>query len=86
VQTLLTFQVPASDTSARTLPGDALGLGSVRNSPSLNTDPLDQQQPAAEVQTSITVRHEDLRTVETRHLPPHPEVLSRSIPNPEFSH
>jgi hypothetical protein len=70
----------------RTLPGDALGLGSMRNSASLDTDTMDQQQPAAEGQTSIPGRHEDLRTVETRHLPPHPEVLSRSIPNPGFSH
>jgi hypothetical protein len=35
----------------------------VGHGPSLDADALDQQQPAVDVQTGITVGHEDLRTV-----------------------
>jgi hypothetical protein len=31
--------------------------------PPLTTDPIDQQQPAIEVETSVSVSHEDLRAV-----------------------
>ncbi len=45
------------------LTGHALGLGGVRDGPTLHTDAFDEQLPAAEVQPGITVSHEDLRTV-----------------------
>jgi hypothetical protein len=54
----------ALDPAVGALPRDALGLRGVRDRPALLTDTLDQQLPAPDVQTGITVGHEDLRTVD----------------------
>ena len=45
----------------------------------LLADPMDQQTPAMHGQTSVTVRHEDLRVVETA-IPTAPEVFASRQP------
>jgi hypothetical protein len=51
----------------------------MRDRHALITDPLHQQQPAVERQTSITVRHEDLRVVKTA-ISTAPEVFALGQP------
>jgi hypothetical protein len=49
----------------RALSGDTHRFRRMSDRPTLGADPLDQQQPAMHGQSSITVRHEDLRGVKT---------------------
>jgi hypothetical protein len=63
-QTYLALGVEPGNPAVRALPRNALSLRGMRDRPPLDTHPLDQQQPAAEGQTGITVRHEDLRMVD----------------------
>jgi hypothetical protein len=58
------------------LPRDPQLLGHVRDWTMLATDPFDQQHTTMQIQPSITVGREDLRTVETRH----PHRTRRSSP------
>jgi len=40
----------------------------MRDRATLTADPIDQQQSSMDIQPSVTVVHEDLRTVKTTHL------------------
>lgn len=64
LQTSRAFLTEAIDPAMRALAGDSLGLGGVSHSPALRTDSFDEQLPASHIQSGITVRHEDLRTVD----------------------
>nr|WP_260430897.1 hypothetical protein [Nocardioides sp. LS1] len=55
LQTSLALVAEAPDPAVRALPGDALGLRGVGDSPALFIDTFDQQLPAAHVQAGITV-------------------------------
>src|SRR5699024_1321031 len=59
----LAVLVKTFDPTMRALSGDPLRFGGMSNSPAISSDALDQQLPASEVQTGITVGHEDLRMV-----------------------
>ncbi|MFI6834065.1 hypothetical protein ACIBG5_43635, partial [Kribbella sp. NPDC050241] len=53
--------------------------------PPVTTDPLNQQQPTIQIQTSVTVGHEDLRTGEDGYLHRTPEVFPTSTTNPNVT-
>jgi hypothetical protein len=65
VQPSFAFSIEPSDPTMRALPGDPHGLGDMRHRHLQLPDPLHEQQPAVERQTSVTVTHEDLRVVKT---------------------
>src|SRR4051794_37091247 len=50
--------------------------------PTVTTDPLNQQQPTIQIQTRVTVGHEDLRTGEDGYLHRTPEVFPTSTHQP----
>ena len=83
VQTRCTLGVEPGDPAVRALTRDTLCLRGVSNRPPLPTDSLDQQQPAPDVQRSITVGHEDLRTVEDDTSPTAPGGLRHVNTRPE---
>src|SRR5450830_645447 len=67
----------------RALTGHAQLPGDVGDRATVHPNPLDQQPPAMERQASVSVRHEDLRSVETSDISTTPEVLpSRQQPPP----
>ena len=59
----------------RALTRDPQLAGHVSDRPTMDPDPLDQQPPAVRRQTSVSVRHEDLRMVKTSDISTTPEVL-----------
>src|SRR5450756_1505932 len=67
----------------RALTGHAQLPGDVGDRATVHPNPLDQQPPAMDRQASVSVRHEDLRSVETSDISTTPEVLpSRQQPSP----
>ena len=76
MQPRLTLLAEAADPTVSALPGDPLGLGGMGHGPALDTDTLDQQLPATEVQSGITVGHQDLRLMVRALGKPHPNRRS----------
>lgn len=64
VEASFAFGAEPVDPAVRTLAGDTLGLGRVRDGPVLLADPFDKELPPAKVQPGITLGHEDLRMVD----------------------
>ena len=64
----LALGVEAGDPAMRALARDPHRLGDMRDRHPLLTDPMHQQTTTMERQTSVTVRHEDLRVCEDGNL------------------
>lgn len=58
----------------------------MNHSPSLNSDTVDQQQPAMNSQTGLRVGHEDLRLIGVSFDAPHPTQRSSLSSTPDVTH
>lgn len=76
----ITFGVETGDPSMRTLARDSHRFGDMGHRHALLTDSADQQTPTMQRQTSVTVRHEDLRAVVTA-IPTAAEVFASCQPD-----
>jgi len=76
----LALRVEPGDPTVRALARDPHRPGDMRDRHALITDTAHQHAPAMERQTSVTVRHEDLRLVKTA-ISTAPGVFSLRQPN-----
>jgi hypothetical protein len=79
MQTVLALNIETGNPPMGALPGDPHGFGDMSDRHALFTDPFYEQTTAMQRQSSVTVRHEDLRLVKTA-ISTAPEVFASRQP------